>query len=100
MFQILQYPLSVQGVYLSVTLTFFSKLKWYVVIFKRLISFLLLVLKVCKKFAQATVADHIEEIKNYISFIYTSALESRGHEFKSHSRQILEFHLCSFISFI
>ena len=65
MFQILRYPLLVQGVYLSETLTFSSNLKWYVVIFKCLISFLLPVLKVCKEFSQARVADHIKEIMNY-----------------------------------
>lgn len=89
------------GCLLTWTLTFSSKPKWwFVVIFKCLISFLLLVLKVYKEFALATVADHIEEIMNYISFIYTSALERRGRGFKSCSRQILEFRLCSFISFI
>ena len=31
--------------------------------------------------------------------VNTSALESRGRGFKSRSRQFLEFHLCSFISF-
>lgn len=62
MFQILHYPLSVQGVHLSETLTFSSKPKWwYVVIFKCLISFLLPVLKVSEEFSQATVADRVEE---------------------------------------
>ena len=31
--------------------------------------------------------------------VNTSALESRGRRLKSRSRQFLEFHLCSFISF-
>ena len=31
--------------------------------------------------------------------VNTSALESQGRGFKSRSRQFLEFHLCSFISF-
>ena len=31
--------------------------------------------------------------------VNTSALESRGRGFKSRSRQVLEFHLCSFIYF-
>lgn len=71
MFQILHHPFSVEGVHLSVTLTFSSKPKWwYVVIF--ILSYFISTasIKGLQGIAQATVADHIEEIMNHISFIY------------------------------